>query len=141
MTGARRIKAVVIEDGTFSCLARLTAMEASGPRQTGDLGRVVKQADLTSITAKVFDLGPGGLVSPVEITPAPTVVISTAISDTLLTLGWDADSIGYNFRFDLGPTYCATGGNRYWPEFKCTLTGGSVFWALFDLEAKSVLTS
>lgn len=106
------------EDGSATCLARLTARNATGAAITGE-GYWIKQADVTSITCKVFD----DSAAQVEITPAPTVTVSSAIIDTPVTDGviWTADSVGYNFLFDIAGTYFPTGGHIYRVEFFATL--------------------
>lgn len=132
----------VNEDGTFSVLARLCSLDGSGDEMAPGEGAVIQQADLASVTCKVYDLGTNrNATSGTEITPAPTVVISTSVFDTLRTLGWNKDTYGYNFRHDLTPAYSPTGGNWYLIEYRMTLAGGGVAWLKVKVQAQSVQTS
>lgn len=129
------------EDGSATCLGRLTAEDGTG-EWTGvnGEGNFLKQADISTITCAVFDLDSS---TPTTAASTPTVTISSAIQDPPVTDGkiWDVDDIGYNFKHTLASTVFTTGGHRYRVEYKTTLTGGSVGWAVFEGQAEGVFTS
>lgn len=139
------IRAKIREDGHCSMLARVTAIEGSGTQVTGDLGKPVLQADVSTITCKVFDLGTDpNATSGTEVGSAPSVVVASTIFDTLQTTGWDVnlDSSGYNFRHAIaGATYFTDGGDYFAIEYKFTLTSATVFWVVYRVQAVAVLTS
>jgi hypothetical protein len=87
------ITGCVIEDSTFANKARLVDTEEVA----------LLQADIATITWKCWDSA-GVLVG------SGSLVVATAITDTLLTTGWDADSIGYNFKHTVGDDVCVVAG-------------------------------
>lgn len=121
----------VNEDGSYSILARVCALEGSGSELAVGEGNAVQQADISTITAKVFSLGTNkNSTSGTEVTPAPTLTAAANIFNTLRTVGWPTveDQHGYNFRLDIGPTHTANGNEWYLTEIKFTLTSGTVIW-------------
>jgi hypothetical protein len=137
MSAAQVWQAKVNEDGTATLLGRVTARDGTGTSVTGE-GKCLKQADLSSITAKVFDLHDG------TTTYTATLTISSVVFDSLqVDAIWNlaADSNGYNFLADLPTTAFPTGGRTYRAEAKFTTTGGTVGWGRWNLQAESVLTS
>lgn len=131
----------VNEDGSFSLLARVTSLDGTGEEYRPGEGNVLLQADVATVTCRVYDLGTdrtnqGG----VEITPAPTLLPANNLYDTLRVTGWRKDPVGYNFRHDLGPAYCPDANEWVLVEYKFTLTGGGVVWAKFLVQATPVRT-
>lgn len=113
------------EDGSATCLARITADDGTGA-ETGvpGEGNWVKQADLSTITCGIYDLlssTPGTAIS------TPTVTISTAIQDTPVTSQalWSEDRIGWNFKHKLASTSFPAGGRKYLVEYIFTTTGSA----------------
>jgi len=144
--GNRTWYGAVNEDGTYSLLARITSLDATGEEYLPGEGPVILQADISSVTCKVYDLGTDrSALGGTEVTPTPTVSVSTSVFDTLRRTGWplppEGDTIGYNFRFDLGPTYVPTQGNWYAIEFKFTMVGGGVFYAKFRVYSTPTIQS
>lgn len=132
----------VNEDGSFYVLARVCSLDGSGEEVVPGEGAVLQQADVSAITCKVYDLGTNrNATSGTEVTPAPTVTVSTSVFDALRTVGWDKDTWGYNFRHDLSASYAPTGGDWYLLEYKFTLVSGGVAWLKVKVQAQSVLTS
>ena len=124
------------EDASATVYGRITARDGTGTVMAGE-GKCLKQADLASITYKVFD--EAGL----EIA-ADTVTISTSIFNTLQTTLDDPAWMftkGFNFRHDLPPTSFPTGDQTYIVEYKFTTTGGTVGFAIYKGRATSVYTS
>lgn len=137
---AMTIYGSVDEDGGFSILARVTSLSGSGTAVRPIEGNPIKQADVSSITCKVYALGTDkNNDAGTEVTPAPTVTVATSVYDTLQTSGWDTyhDPDGYNFRFDVSPTYTANPGEWYLYEFKFTLTDSSVIWLKAKVKTSS----
>lgn len=129
------------EDGTATCLARVTARDASGAATgvSGE-GKWIMQADVSTITCAVYDRNS---TTPDTAIATPTVTISSAILDIPVTNGqiWPIDSTGYNFIYDMLPAHFPTGDRTYRVEFKLTTTGGAVAWLLYEGIAESVVTS
>lgn len=126
--GAQIGHGTVFEDGAASFMARVT----------GPDGDNIVQADITSITFKVYDAGGTEAATG-------TLTMATVVFDTLQTdARWnpDIDTTGYNFRDDrVAGTF--TAGGRYTVEYKFTPTSGAdyVFWVTFKVAAMAVLTS
>lgn len=115
----------VNEDGSFSLLARITCLDGTGEEVIPKEGPCITQADVASITAKVYSLGSNkDSTTGIAVSPDPTFTASTNIFNTLRTSGWptNEDQYGYNGRFDFSPTYSATGDNWYLLEIKITLS-------------------
>lgn len=144
--GSRTWFGNINEDGGYSTLARVTSLDATGEEYLAGEGPVLQQSDISSITCRVYDLfSDKDATSGVEITPAPTVTISTSIFNTLRRTGWplppEGDTIGYNFRFDIESTYTPNADHWYLVEFKFTLTGGGVIFAKFKVYTEPIAQS
>lgn len=129
------------EDAGATVLGRIAARNASGA-QTGvsGEGRWIKQADVSSITCKVFDLD--SATQDVAIA-TPTVTVAEAVLDTPLTSAdsnsvWTKDSYGYNFIHDLAASCFPTGGHAYRVEYEVTLAGGAKFHGAYSGVAKPI---
>lgn len=131
VNGVRVAIGRVAEDGSFSILARVCDLDGTGSEVVPGEGPVLKQADITTITGKVWNLGANiNNAAGTEVAPAPTVTISTSVFDTLRTAGWPLreDTYGYNFRHDLNPTYSADANTWYKVEYKFALASGGTVW-------------
>lgn len=142
---ATTYRGVVNEDGIYAVMARITALDGSGDEVVKGEGKLLEEADVSSITCKVYDLGDSDENTPGSvISPDPTVTVANAIYDELQTVGWSQDEFGYNFRHSLGVVYAPTGGNFYLIEYKITLTeaaGNGPIWLKVIVEADAVNTS
>lgn len=126
------------EDGSATVLGRITARNGSGSATgVNGEGNWLEQADISTITCKIFDLDGEDPDTPTE---TPTVTVADVVLDTPVTSNaiWTKDSTGYNFLHDLAASYFATGGNRYRIEYKVTLTGGTVFHGTYEGQARSI---
>lgn len=95
-------------------------------------GAMFVQADITSVTCKVFDL-----TSNTPDTAATTLspAVSSVFFNTAQTDGyWGLDNTGYNFRHTVTGSAFPKGGRRYRVEYE-VVTGshGSVF-AVFEVQ-------
>lgn len=82
------ISASVFEDSTFFLLARVLGTD----------GTAIQQADVNSITYKIFNLS----VDSTTPDSSGTLTVGDSIFDTLQTdARWDVDSVGYNFRWQI----------------------------------------
>lgn len=112
------------EDSSATLLGRITAKNGTG-EYTGvpGEGNWLKQADIATITGKVFDLDGD---TPATPTQEFDVTIATSVIDTPDASGevWTVDSIGYNFQWNLPSTYVPSSGHRIVVEFKVTLVAG-----------------
>lgn len=129
------------EDGSATLMARVCASDGTGAA-TGvpGEGNWVKQADLSSITCKVFNRSSS---TPDTATTAPTITISSVIQDTPVTsrVLWDVDYTGYNFVYAVDPATFATGGDEYLVEMVFTSTGGAKWTIGFEGLAEAVVGS
>lgn len=126
------------EDGSATALARIAARNGSGSATGVDgEGNWLQQADISTITFKVFDLDSD---TPGTATESGSVTIVTSVLDTPVTAQtiWTKDTTGYNFLHDLPATYFPSGNRRYQVEYKVTLTGGGVFHGIFTGTAQPV---
>jgi hypothetical protein len=118
--------AEVDEDGQLSVLSRLTSLSGTGSELVQGEGPVVKVADVSTITCKVYDLGDErDADTGTEVPPAPTLT-SVNVFDTLRTAGWKSDVIGYNFRHDVAAAYLADPAEWRLFEYEVTLTDGAL---------------
>jgi len=81
-------------------------------RLTGFDGELIKQADLTSISCKIFDADANRLETA-DLTPA---VADTVYDAAQTSAAWPYDD-GYNFRHLLPATAFPTGGHKYRVEY------------------------
>lgn len=131
----------VNEDSDFSVLARVTSLDGSGSEYRPGEGNCLQAADINTITCAVYSLGTNREnESGTEVTPAPTVTVSSAIFSTLRTVGWELDRVGYNFRHDLAATYVPNPNEWYLVEYKITLSGGGVVWIKAKVKTNPVRT-
>lgn len=136
--------AKVHEDGSFSNLARVTAIQGTGTQVRPHEGNCLKIADVSTIVCKVYNLGTDReATTGTEVTPAPSLTPADNLYDTIQTNGWptEDDPHGYNFRHDVGPAYVPDPGTWYLFEYKITLTGGGVIWHKVRVETDGVIQS
>lgn len=143
-TGAAVWFGKVNEDGSFSVLARVTALEGTGTEVQAEEGPSLKQVDVSAITCKVYDLGTNrDAQTGTPVAPDPVLTPAANLFDTLRTSGWPTkrDKAGYNFRHDVAATYCTSPENWYLLEYKFTVTGGGVIWLEVRVETRSKVQS
>lgn len=129
------------EDGDATALGRITARNGSGAATGVDgEGNWLQQADVSTITCKVFDLNSA---TPETAITTPTVTVSSAVLDIPVTTNviWTKDTTGYNFLHDLAASNFPTGGHWYRVEYTVTLSGGAVFHGVYEGQARSIYTS
>jgi len=129
------------EDADATVLARITARTGSGAATgVAGEGNWLEQADISSITCKVFDRSSD---TPGTEIATPTVTVSTSVVDTPVTATtlWTKDSTGYNFIHDVAASNFPTGNHTYRIEYTVTLVGGAVFHGNLEGVAKSVVSS
>jgi len=129
------------EDSTVEVLGRVTARNGSGAATgiNGE-GKFLQQADVSSITAKVYNLTDDADTVDTDL---GSLTVSTVILDTVDSSNevWTLDSIGYNFRHQIANTVFTDGGDIYRVEYKFTLTGSEVFFAYFEGPADPIIQS
>lgn len=129
------------EDSDATVLGRITARNGSGSATgVNGEGNWLQQADVTSITWKIFDLQSA---TPEIAATSGTVTISTSVLDTPVATNviWVQDAIGYNFIHDLAASNFPTGGRDYRLEYVATLTGGEVFHGVYQGQAVAISSS
>lgn len=147
MDGAATWYGRVNEDGGFSILARVTALDATGTEVVPSEGPCLKQVDVASITCRVYSLGANkDNASGTQITPAPTLTPAANLFDTLRTSGWptDKDSSGYNFRHDVAASFVPNQDEWTLLEYKLTLSAGlgsGVVWVRVKVKTRALQTS
>lgn len=114
------------EDATAVVRGRLTSAYGTGAATgvSGE-GNWIKQADLTSITWKMFD---ASSTTPDTAIATGTFTISSVVIDTPVTstANWTGNSVGYNFLAIMAASNFPTGGHQYELEVTVTTTGGYV---------------
>jgi hypothetical protein len=138
---AKNFYVVWNEDENPTVLARITAKDGTGTLAKRGEGNWLKRADITSIVRNVFDLSSA---TPDTVVLGPTTLsLTTVVLDTPDNSGdiWTVDMVGYNFIDTVPLTPFATGGNRYSVEYIVTLTGGTVFHALYSGPTKAIRSS
>lgn len=129
------------EDGPFSALHRVTSLSGTGAEKSQGEGPVIKVADVSAITCKVYEIaGRDEAPAAAAISPDPTLT-SANVFDTLRTAGWKSDLIGYNFRHDVAAIYVADPGEWRLIEYKITLTDGSVIFLEYRIKTRAKATS
>ena len=112
-------KANVWEDSDCVCMARVVGIDADE----------ITQADVSSITLKVFDedaADPDAAVSTASLT------VSAVVFNTLQTdARWQVDTTGYNFRYTIPAAALATGDHTYTVEFVFTMADTTKFPPIF----------
>ena len=126
------------EDGDATVLGRITARNGTGAATGVDgEGKFLKQADITEIERKTFDLDGASPATPTDTTilVIATVVLDTPVTDKEI---WTLDDTGYNLLDDVAAALFPDGGNRYNLEYKITLTGGAVMHGSYEGLAKKI---
>jgi hypothetical protein len=120
-------KAIVIENSCATLLARIRAEDGSYP----------VQADISTVTCKVFDLD-----TSTEISPAPTFTAASTVFDTLQTSDprWTVDATGFNFAAKLAGSNFPEGDTTYQVEIKITPVSGNAFYVVYDLDTFNLLS-
>lgn len=112
------------EDSSLTLLGRIASRNGTGAA-TGKAGegKFLKQADISTITCKVFDLDGA---TPDTAVATPTVTLSSAVLDTPVTtdVDWTYDSYGYNFVHEIANTVFTEPNRHYLIEYKVTLVAG-----------------
>lgn len=118
---------VVWEDNGFSLMSRVI----------GDDATDVRQADISTITWKLFDKE-----ARTVVVDSGSLTVSSVIFDTLQTdARWKADSEGYNFRWDVPETLLPTGDTDYRIELKYTTDTAIVFHDVFEPSTRDLYSS
>ena len=121
-------KTTIWEDGDATEMARFQVDGVNGV-----------QADVASITRKIFDLSSATPTTALETT---TPAVASVIFNALQTdARWTEDSTGYNFKQRIAGTSFSTGGSTYRVEYEFTGAGGEKFWIVFEHPAKKVHSS
>lgn len=129
------------EDSTVEILGRVTARNGSGAATgIGGEGKFLQQADVSSITCKVYNLTDDATTVDTDL---GSLTVSSVILNTVDSSGevWTKDDIGYNFRHTIAETVFTDGGDTYRLEYKFTLTGGAVFFGIFEGPANPIIQS
>jgi hypothetical protein len=123
------------EDIGATLIARFASIFGTGAASPDTTeGNLILQADVSSISVKVFDIDG----TQISTTLAPSA--ASTIFDTLQTSGtWGNLSRGGNFRYSVPGDYFPTGGTTNRVEVVVTLTDGHklpAVWTLAVVELK-----
>lgn len=122
-------KEVVWEDAGAICLARVVGVD----------GANITHSDVTSIARKIFDLDSS---TPTTAVDTSTLTVADTVYDTLQTDDrWSKDDTGYNFLDTVAASVLTTGDHSYLVEYKVTPVAGEVYWLVYQLYARNVLSS
>ena len=129
------------EDGDATVMGRITARNTNRNATGVDgEGYWIDDSDVTSVERNIFDLDgetPDTAVGTGTLTVS-TVVVAPTGSDNIL---WTVDDIGYNFIDDIPAANFPVGNRRYRIEYTFTLSGGAVFHASYEGQAKPIRSS
>ncbi len=129
------------EDSDATVLGRITARNGTGT-VTGvrGEGNWLKQADVESITWKMFDLNSD---TPDTEISSGTLTVSDVVLDTPVSANtiWTKDSVGYNFIHDVAAANFLTGNHNYSLEYTVTLVGGAKFHGVYGGLASPIRSS
>lgn len=122
---ARQFEGSIWENADATFLARVKISSS------GALANVT-QAAVSTITYGVNHLDTG------TQTGSGSLTVSGVVYDTLQTgTIWTADATGYNFLASIAASSFPYPG-AYRVEFKWTLTGGTVFWLVYQVTVENV---
>jgi hypothetical protein len=118
------------EDIGATLIARFASIFGTGAASPDATeGNLILQADVSSISVKVFDVDG----TQISTTLAPTA--ASTIFDTLQTAAtWGKLNDGGNFRYTVPGTYFPSGGTTNRVEVVITLTDGNKLPAVWNLE-------
>ena len=106
-------------------------------RVAGADGANITQASISTITVTIFNR-----ITKVEIIAQASLTVADVIFDTLQKdARWTLDSTGYNFRHVVAAASLAEPSIIHAVEYKFTPTSGQVFWVVFDLTTRGIITS
>jgi len=118
-----------------------TVWEDSGPtflaRIVGNDNVNITQADISSIALYVYDLTGGTTIIDNTALTVANVVFDTLQTDAI----WDADSTGYNFKYEIADTTFATGDSRFLVEIIFNPASGGDFPVVFEINTKALKSS
>lgn len=126
-----------VEDCQCTLLARVCAIAGTGSTSpVASEGKLIKQADVSSISVKAFD------EDGTQIGSTQTATISTTIFDTIQTSEtWALIPSGGNFRYTCPTSFFPVGGDTVRVEVLITLTDGIVCPVLFDIGVEDLKQS
>ncbi len=121
------IKAPVWEDADAICMARVVGAD----------GVNITVASLTSIFWAVYNR-----ITKALVAESDELTVANVVFDSLQTdARWSRDNTGYNFRHRVPDTVLTNPNIIYAVEYKFTATGGEVFWVVFDLSTREIITA
>lgn len=137
MAASDIFRAAINEDATTTLLGRLCARDGTGAASpTATEGNLAKQADISSIEAKVFDLSG---TTPTTATQTYTLTVSSVIYDTLQTSGvWGLIDGGGNFLYDLPAAAVPSSDLIYRVEVSFTFTNGNAAKGKWELTTTTI---
>lgn len=106
-------------------------------------GSLITQADLLSITARVFRLGSATSTTAEQSIP---IIIQDAVYDAAQTEGWNGADPGYNFKWVADGIYFLRGSARYRVEIEFSALSTSnvsldtPIYDIFEVETEEVLS-
>lgn len=120
-------KSTIYEDQSAVLLARLVNAD----------GDYITQSTISSIAYQVFDLGAAGAQSSTG-----TFVVASTVFNSLQTgMEWSRDDTGYNFKATVPASAFPTARRQYRVEVAFTPSSGDVFYAMFEIDVREVLSS
>ena len=119
------------EGGTAIVRARLAAPDGTGlATGVSGEGKWLRQDDFSTITWEVFK----EVDNAWESVGSGSLTVSSVIFDSPITSteNWTKDTVGHNFVASFSATLFSDGNVNHKIEIKCILTGGTVFWGVFE---------
>jgi hypothetical protein len=128
MTSPRVYRFQVFEQSGATVFARILNPETGNP---------IVQADVSSISYKVFKVNNGGLPSQ-----EGSITVASVIFDTLQTNDprWTFDQAGYNFAWSVPASFFAEGGSTYRIELLFIPTTGEQYHVVYEAQTADLLS-
>ncbi len=131
MSGAQTFNMDVREDTQFTLMARFCAINGSGAvSPVAKEGNLITQANVSSVSVKVFDAA--GALILTELTPSAASTVFDTLQ-TSATWGNIEDGLGGNWRYTVPGTYVPSPNVLQTVEVVITLTDGSTLPGVWNL--------
>ena len=130
--GGDVIRQKAVENQPVVLRRRVLARAGTGATVTGEEGKLILQANISTISRSCYDVQ--STTAGTAIEGPTTITAASAIFDALQT-DWVKDSVGYNFQNVVPASVSTDRGNKLVRVvYTLTLTGGDVIVLLWDLD-------
>ena len=124
----------------MSCTIRDSGWEGADATVLAKLtlhGADIQQADIATIQRKIFDLDGD---DPNTALSTRTIPVASTVFDTLQTNMMTLDGTGYNFKQTMAGSVFTEANHRYRIEYKFTSVAGLVFYLVYELTTRNLMS-